>query len=72
MRVFKNYKDYLENKKSNENGITQDFLNKFYHGNINQAQADSIYCFNCFNCNNCDYCIHCENFNDRNIKDNQS
>lgn len=84
MRVFKDYKDFLENKKIGENGVTQDFLNKFYGGNINKAQADNKnnkncfnceYC-NCFNCDYCDYCDYCDNcnrlyakFNHSNIKE---
>lgn len=66
MRVFKDYKDFLENKKANENGVTQYYLDKYYGGNLELAQKDNesnMNCFNCDNCNYCNNCIECNNCN---------
>jgi len=41
MRLFKNYKDFLENQKSNENGVTQYHLDKYYNGNLELAKKDN-------------------------------
>tara|TARA_R110000851_G_scaffold327136_1_gene496372 strand:- start:354 stop:476 length:123 start_codon:yes stop_codon:yes gene_type:complete len=38
MRVFKNYKDFLENKENGENGVSQKFLNEYYNGDIEEAK----------------------------------
>ena len=69
MRVFRNYEDFLENKNSNENGVSQYHLDKYYNGDLELAKKDNgsnIDCYNCYNCNDCNECYKCYNCNDCN------
>ena len=62
MRVFKDYKDFLENKNVGENGVSECFLNNFYAGDLEEAIDDNISnkdCFDCLRCKMCEWCIRC-------------
>tara|TARA_R110000851_G_scaffold313915_2_gene475732 strand:- start:103 stop:351 length:249 start_codon:yes stop_codon:yes gene_type:complete len=62
MRVFKDYKDYNENKNDGENGVSQEFLHNYYDGEIKKAIDDNISnkdCFDCLRCKMCEWCIRC-------------
>ena len=64
--VFKDHKQYekhIEETKSNINGCTQEFLNKYYDGEINKWKLDNQFnnrCFNCIRCERCKGCVECE------------
>ena len=59
MRVFKDYKDFLENKVKHENGVSRWFLNNFYDGDLEEAKKDNKSNMNCFNCYKCYKCYKC-------------
>ncbi len=58
MRVFKDYKDYLENKKNGEKGVSQMFLDESYNGCLDMADFDNKTNANCFNCRGCSECFN--------------
>tara|TARA_B110000858_G_scaffold180861_1_gene218841 strand:- start:1075 stop:1236 length:162 start_codon:yes stop_codon:yes gene_type:complete len=48
MRVFKDYKDFLENKKDGENGVSEWILNNVYAGDLEKAKKNNESERNCF------------------------
>ena len=74
--VFKDYQQYLERKidesTHNLNGVSEEFLNVYYDGDVDKWFLDNIdndNCWNCYNshhlvkcrnCRNCKYCLMCE------------
>lgn len=61
MEIFRNRKDYIENKKAGGNGCTQAWLDKNKLELKDIVLVDCFNCFNCFNCNNCNSCDYCNN-----------
>ena len=79
--VYEDYNDFLnrvETHNPGSNGVTKEFLNEFYNGDIKQwvlENKDNMLCFNCkncvdckncnecFDCINCRFCEDCENCN---------
>ena len=68
MRVFKDYEDYKKNAdyKKNvyhyEKGVSEEFLNDYYGGDIKKAEDDNISnkgCFDCVKCVMCEKCVRC-------------
>lgn len=73
-KVFKNLEDYKTYVKLNPgtliNGVTQEFLDKYYESSLEDCDSDNAtneLCFNCLNCEECHRCyemwcsIHCNN-----------
>ena len=65
--IYNNYNDFLnrvETHNPGSNGVTKEFLNEFYNGDIKQwilENKDNTLCFNCKNCVDCKECNECIN-----------
>ena len=66
--IFKDYKEFNkyieEHPDTKNNGCTQEFLNKYYDGDIYEWYDDNKtnkLCFNCLGCQDCYDCDGCEN-----------
>ena len=74
--VFEDYQQYMTTPMNefptNGNGVSKEFLDKYYDGDVDKWFLDNIdneKCFNCYNshhlvkcrnCRNCKYCLMCE------------
>ena len=58
---YDEFKEHVTNTKEEFNGVTVDFLNKYYNGNIMQWYKDNFSNKCCFNCKNCKECVNCYN-----------
>ena len=64
-KIFKSYADFLKREDKRENGVSEDFAEKytdFEEQNQTNTGCWNCYdCLNCYNCVNCYACDHCEN-----------
>lgn len=71
LKVYRNRDNFKKRKDKDTNGISKEFLEKYYGGDIEKARKDSesnIGCWNCLNCtesiecnlcSDCDRCVRC-------------